>query len=173
MLSIINELNQFIEGLKSFNVYSTVCKCPEIFRKVFQRSSASLTAELVDSIFQPHFSPKGSNRYAVEEQNVFHFNQYLEDVERCAVKVTVSGEEVTVKVENILQFVTGSEEVPAIGFSPKPTIEFVHESEVLRKLSVSTCANILTFPVAGMTDYKKFSDEFTFCMMNSTGFGSI
>ncbi len=52
-------------------------------------------------------------------------------------------------------------------------MELVHESEVPRKLSISTCANILTFPMAGMTDYKKFSDEFTFCMMNSPGFGSI
>ena len=64
VLSAVNELNQFIEGLKSFSVYSTVCECPEIFRKVFQISSG-LTAELVDSVFHPIFSPKGSNRNAV------------------------------------------------------------------------------------------------------------
>eukprot|EP00794_Sanderia_malayensis_P004279 gene4279-4846_t len=144
VLSAINELNQFIEGLKSFNIYGA-----------------------------PIFSPKGSNRCAVDEQIVLNFNQYLEDVERGAVKVTVSEEEVTIRLENILQFVTGSEEILAIGFSPRPTIEFLHEVETQRKLSVSTCANVPTLPVAGIAEYKNFSDEFSFCMMNSPGFGSI
>eukprot|EP00794_Sanderia_malayensis_P012404 gene12404-13689_t len=85
VLSAIYELNQFIEGLKSFNIYGAVCECPEIFRKVFQTSSG-LTAEVVDSVFQSIFSPKGSNRCPVEEQIVFNFNQYLEDVEKGAVK---------------------------------------------------------------------------------------
>eukprot|EP00112_Aurelia_sp_Birch-Aquarium-sp1_P025839 Seg883.4 transcript_id=Seg883.4/GoldUCD/mRNA.D3Y31 product="G2/M phase-specific E3 ubiquitin-protein ligase" protein_id=Seg883.4/GoldUCD/D3Y31 len=172
VLSTINELNQFIEGLKSFNIYSAVCESPGIFRKVFQTSSG-LTAELVDSVFRPIFIPKGSNRYTVEEHIVFNFNQYLEDVERGAVKVVVSEEEVTIRLENILQFVTGSEEIPAIGFSPRPTIEFLHDLETPRKLSVSTCANVITLPVAGIAEYKHFSDEFSFCMMNSPGFGSI
>ena len=94
-------------------------------------------------------------------------------MERGAVKVTVSEEEVTIQLENILQFVTGSEEIPAIGFGPRPTIEFLHEVETPRKLSVSTCANVLTLPVAGMAEYKKFSDEFSFCMMNSPGFDDL
>eukprot|EP00794_Sanderia_malayensis_P001016 gene1016-337_t len=146
--------------------------CLKICRKVFQLSTG-LTAELIDSVFEPVFSPRGSNRYAIEEKLVFNFTQYLEDVEKGNVEVTLSDVQTKIKLENILQFITGAEEVPAIGFTPKLTIQFLHDADTPRKLSVSTCANVITIPVHGMAEYESFANEFTFCMVNSPGFGTI
>lgn len=81
--------------------------------------------------------------------------------------------DVVVNLKHVLPFVTGAEDIPAIGFTPRPTIQFLHDSLPRRKMSSNTCANILTIPEAGMFDLTKFEDEFTFCMMNSPGFGVI
>lgn len=172
VLSSITEINQFIDGLKTCNVLNLVRKNPEIFKNVFQVSK-QLTAEQIDDIFDPVYSLKESNRYKVEQNIVFNFNQYLEDVEQGNVKTQVEGKDMNIMLKHVLQFITGAEDFPAIGFTPRPTLHFSHDAESKRKMTTNTCANILRIPVANMTDYSQFSEEFTFCMMNSPGFGVI
>lgn len=172
LLSSITEANQYIEGLKACNMLGHFRDNPELFRKTFEKQK-DLTAEFVDEIFNPEFSPKDSNKYAVEQKIAFNFTQYLEDVEQGNVKTTVEDKEITVCLKHVLQFVTGADDIPVIGFCPRPTIKFSHNAVPNRKLSANTCANILTIPVAGMREYSKFSEEFTFCMMNSPGFGVL
>ena len=173
ILSSIKETDQFIEGLRTCNVLEMIRGNPDLFRSILQKSDVPLTAEVIDDIFEPVFSPRGSNKYSVEEKIVFNFNQYLEDIENRLVKTIVEGEEVTICLCHVLQFVTGAEDIPAIGFTPRPSIRFYHDSENPRKLSANTCGNVLTIPVTKMYEYARFSEEFTFCMMNYPGFGVL
>ena len=172
LLSTLSELNQFIEGLKLCNVLTLMRAFPYLFRAVFQPSH-DLTAELLDDMFQPKFSPDCSNRQAVEQNIMFHFNNFLEDVEKGKVTCDVSDEEVTLTLNQVLQFVTGAVEIPAIGFTPRPSVEFLHEQQS-RKISASTCSNTLKIPVNTVScDYNNFCKEFTFCIMNCAGFGLL
>ena len=173
VLVCLSEINQFVEGLKTCNLLSLIQESPEMFRSVFQVSSAKLTAEDLDNIFEPVFSPASSNRFAVEQNIIFNFNQYLEDVEQGKVISQLQGMPVTITLNQILEFVTGAYDVPAISFSPHPTIEFLHDEDSTRKMSANTCANVLKLPVKGLCDEVKFAEEFTFCMLNSPGFGFI
>ena len=159
LLSTLSELNQFIEGLKLCNVLTLMRVFQYLFRAVF-RPSHDLTAELLDDMFQPKFSPDCSNRQAVEQNIMFHFNNFLEDVEKGKVTCDVSDEEVTLTLNQVLQFVTGAVEIPAIGFTPRPSVEFLHEQQS-RKISASTCSNTLKIPVNTVScDYNNFCKEF-------------
>ncbi len=80
--SSLLELNQFIDGLKTCGILDLVRSNPEQLRAVFQYGKATLTADLLDNIFHPSFSPEGSNKRVKEERIVFNFNQMLENVEK-------------------------------------------------------------------------------------------
>lgn len=172
LLSSITEANQYIEGSKACNMLGVIRDNPEHFKKTFEKQK-DLTADFVDEMFDPDFSPKDSNKYSVEQNIAFNFAQYLEDVEQGNVKTIVEDKEITVSLKHVFQFVTGADDIPAIGFRSRPTIKFSPNTVPNRKLSANTCANILTIPVAGMQEYSKFSEEFTFCIMNSPGFGVL
>ena len=90
--------------------------------------------------FDPVYSPAGSNKFAIEQSIIFNFNQYLEDVENGKVVGQHEDREVKISLNDILQFATGAQNVPAIGFSPHPTIVFQHD---LEKRSAQT--RVLTF----------------------------
>ena len=174
ILASMAETNQFVEVLKTANMLNLLRENPELFRKVFQVQKA-LTAEMVDDIFEVEYSPVDSNKFAIEQKIVFNLTQYLEDVEKGMITTKLDGKEVVVTLKHVLQFITGAEDIPAIGFTPRPKVRFCHETnpQLVRKLTANTCANILTLPVFGMSEYTKFSQELTFCLMNSPGFGVI
>ena len=127
ILSSAAEINQFIEGLKTCGVLQLMRANPELFRKTLEKQT-DLSADLVDNMFDPQFSPKDSNRFRVEQQIIFNFSQYLEDVEQGRVKTAVEGNEVVISLSHVLQFVTGADDIPAVGFTPRPTIQFMHNS---------------------------------------------
>ena len=172
--SSLSELNQFIDGLKTCGILDLVRSNPEQLRAVFQYGKATLTADLLDDIFDPSFSPEGSNKRVKEERIVFNFNQMLENVEKGKVVEELGETELSISLSHILMFATGAAEIPAIGLIPRPSIRFNHNTSEERKLSVSTCANILTLPVSErMASLESFQEEFMFCMLNSPGFGNV
>ena len=126
LLVSLSELNQFTDGLKTCNILQLVLEHPDMFRSLFEVSNAKLTAEDIDSVFVPQFSPVGSNKLMIEQNIIFNFNQFLEDVQNGLVVSQVEDREVTINLGQVLEFATGAQHVPAIGFSPRPTIEFLH-----------------------------------------------
>ena len=173
ILASLKELEQYIDGLKTCDLLTLIRQHPAAFKPVFQFSN-TLSAEVLDEMFLPQLSPMGSNKRVLEEALVFNFSQLLEDIEKGHVKEEVDNQEVIIKLQDILMFVTGAECIPAIGFSPQPTIEFQHGFGVNRKLSANTCGNVLKLPVCEkMSSCKEFKAEFIFCMLNSPGFGNI
>ena len=118
--SSVTEINKYMEGLKTCGKFQLMRDNSELFSK-------TLNCWFVDEIFDP-------NRYSVERKIVFNFVQYLEDVEQGRITITVA-----VTLQHVLQFVTGSDNISAIGFTPRPTKQFVHSAD--RKMYTSTCDN--------------------------------
>ena len=67
ILVSLSELNQFVDGLNTCNMLHLIKEDPDSFRCLFEVGHAKLTAEDVDSIFDPVFSPAGSNKFAIEQ----------------------------------------------------------------------------------------------------------
>ena len=146
------EINQFIDGLKSFGVLDVLRRNQNEARAILQVSHVKLTAEVVDDLFLFELSPDGSNRNQNEKAILFNWSQLLEDVENGLASSEVDdpylNKEVHIEItlEAILAFITGSTGIPPLGFSPQPTIIFDHVN-TSKKLHVSTCSNTLYFPI--------------------------
>lgn len=179
LLSSLSEVNQFIEGLNVHGFLDCLRQHPLEARELFMHAENQLTAEKVDDLFIPIFSPRGSNKRTTEEAVSLHFSRYLEEVESGEVSCKVvdfctdQESEMRVTLAAVLQFITGSSSIPAVGFDEMPSITFLHDASG-RKLTANTCANTLCLPInSTFLDYDKFKVEFTACMAESPGFGGV
>ena len=180
ILSTQSEIDQFIKGLTTNGILDVIRNNPDKSRKLLQHDNNDrLTAEIVDSQFHCIFSDHGSNKRASEEAIAFNFSHYLEDVEQGLVTSNVldpDTEEIhnsKVNLAHVLQFVTGCDAIPAIGFDTSLTIMFDH-NDPHRKLTANTCSCTLNFPVCDLlTNYESFKSDFTECMFSSPGFGKV
>nr|XP_055036518.1 uncharacterized protein LOC129423994 [Misgurnus anguillicaudatus] len=154
---------RFRDGLRTLGVLDKIQTDPESFRTLLCWSPTTLTADLVDSLFTIRLSPVGSNRRRTEEVVVPFWRDYLADAEDQGAQ----------KLETVLAFATGANTVPPIGFSPQPSIEFLHQerdAESNSKLPVAnTCINCLKLPLH--TTYKDFQENMDFALGNTHGFG--
>lgn len=74
------------------------------------------------------------------------------------------------KLGDILAFVTGSNDVPPVGFSPCPSVEFLHDSDTDRRFPIdNTCINCLSLPI--YNSYSGFKINMDFAIQNTQGFG--
>ncbi|EDO34037.1 predicted protein [Nematostella vectensis] len=168
----ITEVNQYMEGLKTCCMLGLVQAYPEKFRTVFEVPK-KLTAEMLDDFFDVKYSPRDSNKFHAETEVIFNLTQYLEDIKKGQISSILEGKEVVVTLNHVIRFLTGSHGIPAIGFTPRPSIHF-NQDNPNRKLTANTCANQLTLTVDGrIRKYEHFSQDFTFCMFNSPGFGLL
>ena len=180
ILSTQSEIDQFIKGLTTNGILDVIRNNPDKSRKLLQHDNNDrLTAETVDSQFHCIFSDHGSNKRASEEAIAFNFSHYLEDVEQGLVTSNVldpDTEEIhnsKVNLAHVLQFVTGCDAIPAIGFDTSLTIMFDH-NDPHRKLTANTCSCTLNFPVCDLlTNYESFKSDFTECMFSSPSFGKV
>ncbi|XP_076149223.1 G2/M phase-specific E3 ubiquitin-protein ligase-like [Alosa pseudoharengus] len=150
---------RFREGLRTLGVLQKLQMNPESFSGVLCHSKSDLTSEVMDRLFSVKLSTPGSNRMATESNVVAFWRDFLQDAEE------ESGESPT--LHDILQFATGSNEVPPIGFSPQPSIEFLHEGG--KYPIANTCVNFLRLPIH--TNYDSFREAMDFGIRNTQGFG--
>ncbi|XP_034738154.1 G2/M phase-specific E3 ubiquitin-protein ligase [Etheostoma cragini] len=155
---------RFRDGLRTLGVLDKIKAHPESFRPLLCWSPTTLTADLVESLFTIRLSPAGSNKRHSEEVVVPFWRDYLSDAEE---------QEETQKLGMILAFATGANLVPPIGFSPQPSIEFLHQEHdagTTSKLPIAnTCINCLKLPLH--TCYKDFQENMDFALGNTHGFG--
>ncbi|XP_028975450.2 E3 ubiquitin-protein ligase pub3 isoform X3 [Esox lucius] len=155
---------RFRDGLRTLGVLDKIKAHPESFRPLLCWSPTTLTADLVESLFTIRLSPAGSNKRHSEEVVVPFWRDYLTDAEE---------QEETQKLGTILAFATGANIVPPIGFSPQPSIEFLHpehDAGTTSKLPIAnTCINCLKLPLH--TSYKDFKENLDFALGNTHGFG--
>lgn len=80
-----------------------------LFRKV---EKATLTLKQLTSLLEPDFSEEGTNSRKFEGEAYSIFIKYLREVAR--------GRREDLTLEHILQFTTGVDEEPVLGFSSHP-----------------------------------------------------
>lgn len=86
---------------------------------------------------------------------------------RAQVKI-VDGTTVTLTTNDILQWLTGSQLIPAMGLQQKVNVSF-DSSRVLPR--VSTCGPYVKFPVNGLQHARKSVALFARWIVESPGFG--
>ncbi|XP_052268962.1 G2/M phase-specific E3 ubiquitin-protein ligase-like [Dreissena polymorpha] len=88
---------------------------PEVCLPLLSRAPEPLTRTTLRDLFEPVYSVAGSNNRAQEEETVYAWEAFLQDIE---------DKEVPVSFEDLLVFVTGAEKIPPCGFATKLYIEF-------------------------------------------------
>ncbi|KAE8297225.1 hypothetical protein D5F01_LYC03840 [Larimichthys crocea] len=114
--------------------------------------------------FTIHLSSEGSNKRVAEEVVIPFWRDYLQDAE----------EEGPSKLQKILAFATGASVVPPIGFSPSPSVEFIHKgdddfSSTPLFPMANTCINCIKLPLH--VSYQLLKEKFDFALGNTYGFG--
>ncbi|KAE8299861.1 G2/M phase-specific E3 ubiquitin-protein ligase [Larimichthys crocea] len=150
---------RFCEGLKILGVLEKIQKYPDSFRPLFCYEPSALTADQLDDLFTIHLSSEGSNKRVAEEVVIPFWRDYLQDAE----------EEGPSKLQKILAFATGTSVVPPIGFSPSPSVEFIHKgdddfSSTPLFPMANTCINCIKLPLH--VSYQLFKEKFDFALMD-------
>ncbi|XP_061168808.1 uncharacterized protein LOC133178056 [Saccostrea echinata] len=124
------------QGLETLGLYTIGMQLPS-FLYLFQKHSIPLTFRMLTMLLKPQFSLEGSNNIEVEKKVYAAFVRYFREV--------ASGRREHLSIANILQFVTGADEEPVLGFQIPPTIQF---PEVINSLipTANTCINSLQLP---------------------------
>ncbi|KAG7999573.1 G2/M phase-specific E3 ubiquitin-protein ligase, partial [Nibea albiflora] len=117
------------------------------------------------AIFSYNYSTRGSNHREAEEDTIFSWEMVL--LNMIEDKVT------ELRFEDLLIFVTGADEVPALGFPRKPRIDFYEQEAGQRRLPyASTCAMCLYLP-RGITEEDKLHEMLFQATRDSLGFGKV
>ncbi|KAG7999574.1 G2/M phase-specific E3 ubiquitin-protein ligase [Nibea albiflora] len=112
-----------------------------------------------------NYSKRGSNHREAEEDTIFSWEMVL--LNMIEDKVT------ELRFEDLLIFVTGADEVPALGFPRKPRIDFYEQEAGQRRLPyASTCAMCLYLP-RGITEEDKLHEMLFQATRDSLGFGKV
>lgn len=134
-------LGKLRSGFEKVGIYQIANALPT-FLHLFRPSPASMLSrrKLLD-LFKPQFSEVGSNARTDENSTYQAFLRYVQEA--------ASGRRESVSLSHILQFATGTDEEPPLGFSIPPTIEFP-QSEGSSAWSflpmANTCSNTLHLP---------------------------
>ncbi|XP_056615096.1 G2/M phase-specific E3 ubiquitin-protein ligase-like [Triplophysa dalaica] len=111
-------LEQFSDGFNTLGLLSQVKMHPNAFKQVFCTSHRKLRAEDLMSLFKAELSCPGSNRWRLEKKVEGYWRDFLVDVEDGVFEI---------ELQQILIFASGADRIPALGFTPQPTISFIHE----------------------------------------------
>ncbi|KAJ8015789.1 hypothetical protein DPEC_G00029790 [Dallia pectoralis] len=132
---------RFQDGMKTLGVLDAIRMHPDAFRPLFCHEPTPRTADILEQLFEIRLSEVGSNKRRAEECVVAFWRDYLLDVEE---------QEGPLQLGGILAFATGANAIPPLGFSPQPSVDFLHELPLRhgRHLpTANTCINCLELPV--------------------------
>ena len=163
------ELDEIFRGLESLGIGTLMRGHPEVFRILFQSESKPLTATLLQDLLVLDLPLEGSNAREFEEERALFWATFLGDFNEEGVLSVDDGEcaghTFTITLQDVLNFVTESTEIPPMGFTPHPTINF---SSATTLPIASTCSNALTLPMC--LTYETFRYNLAFGIKNSPGF---
>ncbi|XP_052242055.1 uncharacterized protein LOC127852211 [Dreissena polymorpha] len=131
-------IKQLRIGLDTLGIFELLTRLPSL-QFLFLATPVTLTLKRLMIILKAVFSENGSNRQTLEKDVYAIFVKYVREV--------ASGRRGSVSLGHILQFATGTDEEPMLGFSIHPSIEFV---EVQANSSfiptANTCINCIKLP---------------------------
>ncbi|XP_076141258.1 uncharacterized protein LOC143123864 isoform X2 [Alosa pseudoharengus] len=155
---------RFREGLKTLGVLNLLQQYPDSFRPLFSFQPSPMTWEFMEDLFEIRRSTEGSNKWTAEDPVVSFWRDYLLDSYQ---------EDGPKKLQKILAFATGATMVPPVGFSPCPSVEFIHNGADCTSTpmfpTANTCINTIRLPLHD--SYKQFKEKFDFALANTYGFG--
>uniref|UniRef100_A0A3P8VID6 HECT domain-containing protein n=1 Tax=Cynoglossus semilaevis TaxID=244447 RepID=A0A3P8VID6_CYNSE len=131
-ISICFPFNRFRDGLMSLGVLDALQRYPLQMKCLFVK----------ENLFWIIHSERGSNALL-----------------NCVTLFLCLTGENNVSLQDILVFMSGCDSVPALGFSPKPSLEFISHS---RFPQANTCENILRIPIHSL--YKDFKSDMDFAI---------
>ncbi|XP_027891548.1 G2/M phase-specific E3 ubiquitin-protein ligase isoform X1 [Xiphophorus couchianus] len=109
-------LQRLRDGLRTLGVFDQVQLFPSVFFGVYCDAREAMTAEILGRLFAINFSEQQEMQNL--ETPIVSFWRHL--LLECEVGRS------SISLQDILCFVTGAEELPAVGLRPPPTISFLH-----------------------------------------------
>ncbi|KAK3737738.1 hypothetical protein QZH41_018284 [Actinostola sp. cb2023] len=109
-----------------------------------------MTIRKLQFFLKPDFSEDGTNTRKFEGEMYSVFVHYLREA--------ASGRRGNVTLNKILQFTTGEDEEPVLGFKIPPSLVFVDADDGHFLPTANTCINRLKLPVATMTHPKSLTE---------------
>ena len=133
-------------GFKTLGLYQIGNGIPNFLHLFRPSESSALSRRKLIVLLPPNFSEGGSNVHRFESEIYDLFSKYT--------RLAASGQRGSITLGHILQFVTGTDEEPPLGFGVAPCIEFVEaashgtnsHTECPFLPTANTCANILYLP---------------------------
>ncbi len=86
--------------------------------------------------------------------------------------LTVEDTDITVTFDKLLMFATGTDQIPALGFDPEPTQQFLHipvNGSQRMYPEASTCGLVLRLPLHA--SYESFNNSMILGIVQSPHFG--
>ncbi|XP_062621828.1 uncharacterized protein LOC134283390 isoform X2 [Saccostrea cucullata] len=131
------EVEQFCSGMnKVGGLWDLIVKDPLPWEDVFCTHRAVSKKFFIDEIEVQH-SPEGSNRRKREEETVYAWEIFLQDIEEKLVDLNF---------EDLLSFITGAGEIPVNGFDSKLSMQFYDNDDEKRLPFSSTCSLTFSLP---------------------------
>ncbi|KAI4887915.1 hypothetical protein NFI96_014530 [Prochilodus magdalenae] len=162
-LRVSNMINQFTEGLNSCGRLWDMVKENWIdFLPIFINMDEPLSRVSFRALFQINWSGEGTKKRLEEEETIYCWELVLKMIE---------DKETELRFEELLTFITASDEVPALGFPQKPSINFYQPEERGCRLPyASTCMMGLFLP-RGVRSQAKLNKLLLRSVRDSAGFG--
>ncbi|CAC5360331.1 unnamed protein product [Mytilus coruscus] len=124
------------KGINALGLQELVLGIPCLKFLFYPGTPKPVTLKAVTNLFTPEFSPEGSNSRSQETKVFMRFIKYLREV--------AGGRRGQVTLRKILEFATGSDEEPILGYRIKPSLVFVTNSLPSFIPMSNTCINRLT-----------------------------
>ncbi|XP_041844552.1 G2/M phase-specific E3 ubiquitin-protein ligase-like [Melanotaenia boesemani] len=158
-------INQFTDGMNAFGKLWDLVRSNWIaFLPLFTNMQEPLSKAAFKAIFTFSYSRRGSNHREAEEDTIYCWEMVLNMIED---KVT------NLRFEDLLIFITGADEVPALGFPSKPCIDFFEQEAGQHRLPyASTCSMTIYLP-RGVTQEEDLHQMLSMAIKESLGFGKV
>ncbi|XP_015777267.1 PREDICTED: uncharacterized protein LOC107355242, partial [Acropora digitifera] len=124
-----------------FSLQQLACQLPMFLYLLRPSHAETLTVKKVTHLLKPEFSEEGTNSRKFENAVYSQFLKYLREV--------ASGRRAGLSLGSVLQFTTGADNEPPLGFTIHPSLAFV-EATTSFFPSANTCISRITLPHPSM-----------------------
>ena len=189
-------LGEFMEGLDVYGLKDIIFKNQDACRSLFVKGKIEeVDANYLIGLLKPQFSEGGSNKRAVEEHIVDHFQDFLLSLEDDGMEGYASavasnydcGEEESTErerfevaelsVPGVLKWLTGRRHRDITGSGLCIVVNFNHTCKIETPKHticfpyVGACGMEITLPVAHIKSYEEFKDVFIMAFSKGQSFG--
>ena len=164
IFSVYAEIQQFRNGLNSIGkLGDIVLHNKHVFKKLLGDEPDKLTFTKFKSLYKVEFSEEGSNKRISENQTIYCFEVFLQDLS----EGTIDG----LALCDLLNFITGADQVPPLGFPNLIEIQFYNYSDCEKRLPWSSTCSLTLFLPRGITEETDFLLLMKRMLLECVGFG--